>query len=93
MGNVIWGNSLPPAGSGFQGDFKPGKPTQNAQIERFNKTYRTEVLGGHLVESRQGARDMTADGLHRYNHHHSHEALGPIPPVVYRVNRFPHLCF
>lgn len=36
---------------------------------------------------------MTADWLHRYNHHRPHEALGRIPPVEYRVKLFPSLCF
>lgn len=47
---------------------QPGKPTQNAYVERFNKTYRTEVLDCCVFESRQEVRDMTADWLHRYNH-------------------------
>ena len=60
---------------------QPSKPTQNAYVERFNKTYRTEVLDCYVFDRLQEVRDMTADGLRRYNHHRPHEALGRIPPV------------
>jgi hypothetical protein len=32
---------------------------------------------------------MTADLLHRYNHHRLHDALGSVPPVEYRVTNSP----
>lgn len=38
---------------------KPGKPTQNAFIERFNRTYRTEILFRTLNE----ARNITTSSL------------------------------
>ena len=66
---------------------------QNAYVERFNKTYRTEVLDCYVFDSLQEVRDMTADWLHRYNHNRPHEALGRIPPVEYRVKLFPNLYF
>lgn len=72
---------------------QPGKPTQNAYVERFNKTYRTEVLDCYVFESLAEVRAMTADWLHRYNHHRPHEALGRIPPAEYRAKLFPNLYF
>ena len=38
---------------------EPGKPTQNSYIERFNHTYRTEVLNAFLFESIQQMWDET----------------------------------
>ena len=71
----------------------PGKPTQNAYVERFNRTHRMELLDCYVFESLQEVRLMTEDWLHRYNHHRPHESLGRIPPVAFRVKCFHNLHF
>ena len=63
---------------------QPGKPNQNAFIERFNRSYRTEVLDGWLFESLEQVRQITHDWLRSYNEDRPHDALGSLPPVAYR---------
>ncbi len=65
---------------------QPGKPDQNAFIERYNRTYRTEVLNAYVFESLDQVREISADWLQRYNEARPHDALVGLPPAMYRAN-------
>ena len=60
-----------------------GCPQQNAIVERFNRTYREDVLDSHLFYSIQHAADLTDQWLMEYNTEREHEALGYQTPVSY----------
>lgn len=66
---------------------QPGKPNQNAYIERFNRTYRNEVLDCYVFETLEEVRRMTADWLVRYNEQRPHESLGNLSPRQYLMAR------
>jgi putative transposase len=52
---VAWAES---AGMSIQ-YIQPGEPNQNAYIERFNRTYRTEVLDLYLFRTLNEVREIT----------------------------------
>ena len=62
---------------------QPGKPDQNAFIERFNRTYRQEVLNAHLFETVRDVQRLSDEWLRGYNEERPHDSLGRIPPVQF----------
>ena len=46
---------------------QPGKPTQNAYVERFNRTARHEWLNMHMFESVEHAQELATQWLWLYN--------------------------
>ena len=59
---------------------QPGKPTQNAYVERFNRTVRHEWLDEHLFESIDHAQRTATQWLWRYNNERPNMAIGGITP-------------
>ncbi len=62
---------------------QPGKPTQNSFIERFNRTYRDEILDLYLFESLSQVRGMTADWIRKYNEERPHDSLDDLTPIEF----------
>lgn len=63
---------------------EPGKPTQNAYVERYNRTFRGEVLDVYAFSDLEEVRDESTRWLYDYNHDRPHLSLDRMPPAAYR---------
>jgi putative transposase len=59
---------------------QPGKPTQNAYVERFNRTVRHEWLDLNIFDSIEQAQELATQWLWTYNNERPHTAIGGVPP-------------
>lgn len=62
---------------------QPGKPTQNAYIERNNGALRNELLNAYLFSSLSQARQLLLDWQYDYNNCRPHKALNYLSPIAY----------
>jgi putative transposase len=60
-----------------------GKPQQNAIVERFNRTYREDVLDAYIFESLQHVQSVTELWIKDYNGCRPHQSLNNLTPLEY----------
>lgn len=62
---------------------RPGKLTENSLIERFNRTFRDDVLDWYLFDSITELSRHTQKWMWMYNNERPHSALGYLTPVEF----------
>ena len=62
---------------------QPGKPVQNAHIERSNSRFRDECLSQHWFVSLGRMRSVVDNWRDDYNYHRPHRTLGYVPPALF----------
>lgn len=62
---------------------QPGKPTQNAFVERFNGSFRRGTLNRFIFEDIDQVREQVQLWMHDYNYFRPHKALGYVSPKRY----------
>jgi putative transposase len=63
---------------------QPGKPTQNAYIERFNRLYREDVLDAYVFSRIKQILIVSEKWMDDYNGKHPHKSLGNISPNQFK---------
>lgn len=66
---------------------QPGKPAQNGFIERFNRTYREDVLDMYIFENLNDVIRITQNWIISYNNERPHESLANLTPRDFAIAR------
>ena len=67
---------------------EPGKPNQNGYIERFNRTFREDILDAYLFTSIHQFNIISEKWKDDYNNYHPHTSLGRRSPREYASRVF-----
>ena len=73
---------------------QPGKPTQNSLIERFNRTFRQDILDAYMFENLSEIRKYANAWVWMYNNERPHSSLGQLTPTEFllkygKLSEFP----
>jgi len=60
---------------------------QNGYIERFNKTFREDVLDAFIFEDMNQMRSQIEEWMGDYNNEHPYSSLGDFSPVEFKNSR------
>ena len=61
---------------------QPGKPQQNAYIERYNRTVRGEWLSQYIFETIEEAQDQATEWIWTYNNERPIMGIGGMTPAM-----------
>ena len=64
---------------------QPGKPMQNSYVERFNRTYRDEILNSYVFKTLSEVRAITEEWMDQYNEERPHDVLDDFTSFEYRM--------
>lgn len=62
---------------------QPGRPMQNAYIERFNGSFRREILDSYVFDSLEEVKTMAREWMDVYNYERPHDSLNRQSPKKY----------
>ena len=63
---------------------QPGNPMQKGYIERFNRSFRADILDSYLLNNLMQVNILAENWMKKYNNERPHEPLGQKPPSKYK---------
>lgn len=64
-----------------------GKPMQNGYCERFNRTFREDVLDAYLFDDLSTLQERIDMWREDYNNHHPHSSLADYSPIEFKSRK------
>ena len=65
-----------------------GKPNHNAFVERFNRSFRDELLNANLFNLVDQAQEDANNWVQYNNEFRPHESLGDVAPMEFMPRKF-----